>query len=100
VWQGAAAIPLLLALAAALCLALPAGFALALAAYFAMTLAYSVRLKRQVIVDVLMLAGLYTLRIIAGAAATGVQPSFWLLAFSMFIFLSIATVKRYSELRV
>lgn len=100
VWQGAAAIPLLLALAASLCLALPPSFALALGAYFAMTLAYSVRLKRQVIVDVLMLAGLYTLRIIAGAAATGVQPSFWLLAFSMFIFLSIATVKRYSELLV
>ena len=45
-----------------------------------------------------MLAGLYTLRLIAGAAAIGVQPSFWLLAFSIFIFLSLALIKRYSEL--
>lgn len=48
----------------------------------------------------MMLAGLYTIRIIAGAAATSIKPSFWLLAFSMFIFLSLAMVKRYSELLV
>ena len=50
------------------------------------------------IVDVMMLAGLYTIRIVAGAAATGIALSFWLLAFSMFLFLSLAIVKRYAEL--
>jgi len=49
-------------------------------------------------VDVIMLAALYTLRIIAGAAAVSVVPSFWLLAFSMFLFFSLAVVKRYTEL--
>jgi 4-hydroxybenzoate polyprenyltransferase len=63
-----------------------------------MTMAYSLRLKRQVIVDVLLLAALYTMRLLAGAVATAVVPSFWLLAFSMFLFLSLALVKRVSEL--
>jgi len=52
-----------------------------------------------VMLDVLLLAGLYTLRIIAGAAAVSIEPSFWILAFSLFIFLSLAMVKRYSELQ-
>lgn len=73
-------------------------FWLVLAAYYAVTWAYTVRLKRAAIVDVMTLAGLYTLRIIAGAAATGIPPSFWLLAFSIFIFLSLGIVKRYTEL--
>jgi 4-hydroxybenzoate polyprenyltransferase len=75
-------------------------FALTIATYFAMTLAYSLRLKRQVIVDVMLLAALYTIRVLAGAVATSVVPSFWLLAFSMFLFLSLAMVKRYSEMLV
>ena len=98
VWHGALLIPLLLAAALAIALLLPWAFAAVLAAYFAITLAYSILLKRQVIVDVLMLAGLYTMRVIAGGAATAIVPSFWLLAFSMFLFLSLAMVKRYSEL--
>jgi 4-hydroxybenzoate polyprenyltransferase len=61
-------------------------------------LAYSLRLKRALMLDVIVLAGLYTLRIIAGAAAVQIMPSFWLLAFSMFLFLSLALVKRYAEL--
>ena len=61
-------------------------------------MAYSLRLKQAALVDVLVLAGLYTVRIIAGAAAIGLMPSFWLLAFSMFLFLSLALVKRYSEM--
>jgi 4-hydroxybenzoate polyprenyltransferase len=65
-----------------------------------MTLAYSLRLKRQVIVDVMLLAALYTIRVVAGAVATRVVPSFWLLAFSMFLFLSLAVVKRYSEMLI
>lgn len=96
--HGAAMVPLLLMIAFAISLLLPAMFTLVLALYFMITLVYSVRLKRQVIVDVMLLAGLYTTRIIAGAAATQITPSFWLLAFSMFIFLSLALVKRYSEL--
>jgi 4-hydroxybenzoate polyprenyltransferase len=66
--------------------------------YYLTTVVYSLWLKRVVLVDVLTLAGLYTIRVIAGAAATSIDVSFWLLAFSMFIFLSLAMVKRYSEL--
>lgn len=74
-------------------------FALVLLGYYALTLAYSLYLKRIVMVDVLVLAGLYTIRIVAGAAAVGVALSFWLLAFSMFLFLSLALAKRYTEVR-
>ena len=77
---------------------LPVAFVLVLAIYLATTLAYSLWAKNRVIVDVLFLAGLYTLRIIGGAAATGIELSFWLLAFSTFLFLSLALVKRYSEM--
>lgn len=77
---------------------LPLQFVAALAVYLLLTLAYTFRLKQIAIVDVLVLAGLYTLRIIAGAAAISVPLSFWLLTFSMFIFLSLALVKRFSEL--
>lgn len=98
--QGIAMVPVLLAVAISLAWSLPPAFGVVLAIYFVVTLAYSLRLKRQVIVDVMLLAALYTMRIIAGAAATGIVPSFWLLAFSMFIFLSLAIVKRYSELWV
>lgn len=100
VWHGALLIPLLLAAALTIAWWLPWAFAIVLAAYFASTLAYSLLLKRQVIVDVLLLAGLYTLRVIAGGAATAIMPSFWLLAFSMFLFLSLAMIKRYSELQL
>ena len=92
--------PVLLIASLALALLLPPAFLLVLAGYFVMTVAYSIRLKRQVIVDVLLLAALYTTRIVAGAVATTVTLSFWLLAFSMFLFLSLAIVKRYSEMRV
>jgi 4-hydroxybenzoate polyprenyltransferase/phosphoglycolate phosphatase-like HAD superfamily hydrolase len=77
---------------------LPLHFIATLAVYLFLTLAYTFRLKQIAIVDVLVLAGLYTLRIIAGAAAISVPLSFWLLTFSMFIFLSLALVKRFSEL--
>ncbi len=66
--------------------------------YFAMSFAYSCFFKRIAIMDVLVLAGFYTLRIFAGSAATGIRISGWLLAFSMFFFLSLALVKRCSEL--
>lgn len=66
--------------------------------YFAMSAAYSLRVKNVVLLDVLFLAGLYTVRIMAGSAATGIWPSHWLLAFSTFLFFSLSLVKRYSEL--
>ena len=69
-----------------------------LALYWLATLGYSLWLKRIEMLDVTVLAGLYTLRIIGGAVAIGVPLSFWLLAFSMFIFLSLAILKRYTEL--
>lgn len=78
---------------------LPLAFLVVLSIYYGTTLAYSAFLKSQSVIDVMLLAGLYTVRVIGGAAATSVLPSFWLLAFSMFIFLSLALVKRYSELR-
>lgn len=74
-------------------------FLLVAAGYYALTLAYSLKLKRIAILDVVTLAGLYSMRIVAGATAIGSDLSFWLLAFSMFIFLSLALVKRYTELR-
>ncbi len=67
-------------------------------AYLVLTTAYSVRLKREPIIDICALAALYTIRIGAGAAATDVPLSMWLLAFSMFIFLSLAAMKRQAEL--
>lgn len=95
---GLAALVLLLACGLGLAWILPSGFRFALAIYLATTLLYSLWLKRIASLDVIVLAGLYTLRIIAGALATGISLSFWLLAFSMFIFLSLALVKRVAEL--
>jgi 4-hydroxybenzoate polyprenyltransferase len=71
---------------------------LAVGSYFVATLAYSLRLKRMLMVDIVALAILYSMRILGGAAATHIVPSFWLLAFSFFVFLSLALLKRYSEL--
>lgn len=91
--------PLLLGAAFALSAALlPPAFSATLATYLALTLAYSVRLKQVVLLDVMLLAGLYTLRIIAGTTALQLTLSFWLLSFSMFIFCSLAFVKRFSEI--
>ena len=73
-------------------------FLAAQCAYIFVTLWYSVDLKRRAGADILCLAGLYTLRILAGSAATHIPPSFWLLAFSMFLFLSLAAAKRSTEL--
>jgi 4-hydroxybenzoate polyprenyltransferase len=77
---------------------LPYGFALWLGLYILLTAAYSFYLKRLAVVDVLVLSGLYTLRMLAGGAATGTEISHWLAGFSCFLFLSLAMVKRFSEL--
>ncbi len=88
----------LAALSAAAALALPWRFGLALLAYFLLALSYSLVLKRLALVDVVVLAVLYTLRIVAGGAAGPLDVSFWLLALSLFLFFSLALVKRYTEL--
>jgi 4-hydroxybenzoate polyprenyltransferase len=78
--------------------AVGARFLGALALYGAASLAYSARLKRVAILDVLVLAGLYTVRILAGTLATGVPTSSWLFTLAIFLFLSLALVKRTAEL--
>jgi 4-hydroxybenzoate polyprenyltransferase len=90
--------PLLLIGAFALTLFMPWHFAVMLGIYWGSTTAYTFVLKRYALIDVTTLAGLYTLRVLGGAAAIGVMPSFWILAFSMFIFFSLAMAKRYAEL--
>jgi len=98
VTTGVAAMGTLLLGSLVLGMMLPRLFLPSLIFYYVMTLAYSIWLKRAALVDGLVLAGLYTMRLIAGSAAIAVLPSFWLLAFSVFIFLSLAFIKRYSEL--
>jgi 4-hydroxybenzoate polyprenyltransferase/phosphoserine phosphatase len=95
---GFALCPALLLAGALLAALLPADFQYSLTAYCGLTLLYSLALKRFLLIDAVALAGLYTLRIIAGAGAAGVALSFWLLLFSVFLFLSLAFVKRYAEL--
>ncbi len=95
---GVAAIPTLLAGAAAIGWVLGARFLLVLALYLASTFLYSAWLKRKVFLDVAVLAGLYTLRVLAGAVAVQIGLSFWLLAVCAYGFLSLALLKRYAEL--
>ena len=92
-------IPVLLLAAFSLALFfLPTPFVVVLAAYYVLTLIYSLWLKRMVMMDVVVLAMLYTIRVVAGATAMSLVATFWILAFCMFIFLSLAFVKRYTEL--
>ncbi|MCG6862448.1 MAG: UbiA family prenyltransferase [Chromatiaceae bacterium] len=97
---GLALIPVLLAVAfLGAALVLPWPFIFALVAYYGLTLAYSLILKRVMMLDVVTLALLYTSRIVAGTLALELTLTFWMLAFSVFMFLSLALVKRYAELR-
>lgn len=73
-------------------------FSLVLWGYAATSIAYSLRLKRIVVMDVFILAGLYTSRVLAGAAAAQVPISPWFFAFTVFFFLSLALLKRHTEL--
>lgn len=98
VQAGVALSSLLLALSAACLFFLPPSFTLWLGVYFACTLAYSFKLKSMVLLDVIALSGLYTLRLLAGGAATFTPISHWLAGFSVFLFFSLAVVKRYAEL--
>lgn len=96
--RGMAMIPVLLGIGMAIALALNARFLGVLAGYYLLTIAYSLWLKRRAIIDICTLASLYTLRIMAGAAATGITLSVWLLALSAFLFFALAAVKRQAEL--
>tara|TARA_Y100000588_G_C14273814_1_gene933458 strand:- start:308 stop:1756 length:1449 start_codon:yes stop_codon:yes gene_type:complete len=66
--------------------------------YFLFTITYSMTLKRKIILDIFMLAGLYTMRIVAGGLASNIELSFWLIAFSTFFFFALAAMKRQAEL--
>jgi len=95
---GVVLVPGLLAIAfAASWYLLPRRFLELLVIYVVLTTIYSLQLKRVPVLDLLLLAGLYTLRVLAGIAASQVRFSTWLLAFSMFLFLSLAFLKRYTE---
>lgn len=96
---GAILIPILLAISGLLASYLNPDFMFWLVLYFILTCAYSLYIKRVVLIDCMTLAVLYTIRIIAGAAAAVMSLSLWLLAFSIFIFFSLAFVKRYAELK-
>jgi 4-hydroxybenzoate polyprenyltransferase len=96
--MAAAAIPFLLLISFSTALAVSPAFASILTGYVLVTTAYTFYLKRQVIVDIVVLASLYTVRTIAGAIAIDVPLSEWLLVFCIFIFTSLALIKRYAEL--
>ena len=98
IFNGLAMTVLLLIVALLLAWGVSLAFFLVLILYILLTSIYSWMLKEYVLIDVLMLAILYTLRIFAGSVAIGVSTSSWLLAFSIFIFLSLALIKRCSEL--
>ena len=87
-----------LIIAFAVSLLMPIWFTIVLSIYYATTLTYSLFLKSMLLIDIMTLAGLYTVRIIAGGAATNTDISSWLLAFSVFFFFSLALVKRFVEL--
>lgn len=92
-------IPIFLVISYSIALSsLPLPFFFALFVYLLLTSLYSFALKQKIIIDVILLAALYTFRVIAGAVAVNILVSSWLLAFSMFFFLSLALMKRYSEL--
>lgn len=91
-------IPVFLGLATALSASLPPDFSLILAGYVLLTFGYSLLFKQIVLIDIVLLAALYAIRLLAGGAAEGVAVSSWLVVFAMFFFFSLACVKRYSEL--
>ena len=95
---GLVAVALLLALGLAGAQLLPSTFSVWLLAYLGSTFLYSLYLKRIALVDVIVLSGLYTLRLLAGGAATNTPISHWLAGFAIFLFLSLAIVKRFAEL--
>lgn len=100
VWQGVAAAAALAAFGLGIAGLVSTGFLALLLLYLTISSSYSAMLKRIPVLDCLVLAGLYTVRVIAGAAAAELPITYWFLAFSSFFFLSLAFIKRYAEIRV
>ncbi|SEK24021.1 UbiA family prenyltransferase [Pacificibacter marinus] len=96
--HGTAIAAVLLGLGTAVSLCVGPVFLLTLVFYFAATIGYSLYFKRRIIIDICVLAGLYTMRIIAGGVVANVMISVWLLAFSIFFFFALAAIKRQAEL--
>lgn len=78
---------------------LPRGFAIVIVVYLVATMAYSLRLKREPVLDVVVLALLYVIRVFAGGVAGDIFLSNWLLAFTLFVSISLAFLKRFIEVR-
>lgn len=95
---GLALIPLLLGLALWVAWQLPRPAQWALSTYAVGALLYNLGIKRTLWLDVVLLAALYAMRVIAGALAAAIEPSPWLVGFSLFVFVSLASLKRYAEL--
>lgn len=99
--KGIITIPIMLICSVLLAIVfLPPLFTVTLVSYFIITTLYSLYLKKIPVADIMLLAGLYTFRIIAGGVAVDVRISAWLLGFSLFFFLSLALMKRCAELRL
>lgn len=97
--RGMIMVPLLLAGAIALATLFGGtGLVLVLAGYFALSTVYTLWLKRQLVIDLCVLAALYALRLLAGSEATAIPLSSWMLAFSLFLFFSLAAIKREAEM--
>ena len=96
--MGLAVIPFIASGAFLIAYGLSIDFLIALATYAAASILYSFAIKNIVVLDIILLVLLYDLRIFAGGVVTDTAISFWLLAFSMFLFFSLATIKRYAEL--
>ena len=100
VYVGIILVPLLLFSSFLLARCIDGNFIYWLGLYFILTCLYSWKLKKFALIDCLVLSILYILRIISGNSAANIPLSFWLLTFSIFLFLSLALVKRYSELKI
>ena len=97
--HGIALVTVLSLVSAAIAAFLPNAFAAVLAVYALLSVGYSVAIRRRIALDVILLASLYTLRVVAGAALAAVPLSRWFLGFSIFLFLSLALIKRVVELQ-
>ena len=100
IWKGVLLSPLLIFISLVIAYHVGGNFLPWLLVYFGLTCAYSWRLKRFILVDCLTLSVLYTIRLVAGGSAVNIPLSFWLLAFSIFLFLSLAFIKRFVELQM
>ena len=98
-WAAYILVPVFISASALIAFFLPVLFAYVLGGYFILTLVYTLYAKRMMMIDVVILAVLYGLRVCAGGAALMIPLSEWLIAFCVFFFLSLALIKRAAELR-